>query len=242
MQVSDVDELQRCLHQTLTLNEALQSKLYSVRSECEKQSRILRESVFVLQRQLQQANEANSILRTVILQSDYLSHNLASVLNSGYNIRLRLTRKNGVDSRLVQLPITSVVVDPDGGDLQLFSNSSSDSCNHSIYLCSSWSIEIITAAENKPKHQYPISNCFPPVAHFFKEDIRLQTDDGKQIQLFHAQGNFLGVDMNCTFSVTTRNRDRTADGSYVKREKRCVFLTTFFLKVSVASYRNKLMN
>ena len=242
-----IDELQTYINHTLSINAALQSKLFTIRADTEKECKLLRESVLVLQSQLQQSLMTNTVLRSAILQSEHLSQSVIDILKAEYSVAITCKRKNG-ETRCIMLPIKDVVFDTVVNTILIF-YSSGLSTNHNIFLCSSWSIEIIPTRSDTSCPVLAHSDImvmddflpsYPPLASFTKENIRLQTDDGKQIQVFDALGQFLGASMTCTFTITTRNIDKRTDGMNIKRDKRCVFLTTFSLKISMTEYRHKL--
>lgn len=198
----------------------------------ERENKFLRDSVLVLQSQLQEALTANSMLRTIVFQCSQLSTILVQLLRQpGYCLTLTFVQKSGIHS--IQLPLTDVQLDSVSRELQIF-HRAADGSNQPIALCSSWCIELSGPVPGGHKEKRP---C---LARFTTDSLRLQTDSVKQVRLFHAQGQFLGASMSCPFTLVTRNCDQKTNGARIKRPKGCVFLTSLLLSINLTEHHNQL--
>lgn len=198
--------------------------------------RLLRDSVLVLQRQLKEEKTANDVLRDVIYRSGHYMDSLLQIIKNECMLNICFTSRRG--QRCIQLPIEFVLLKDN--NLQLFYKAS-DVEHHNILLCSSWTIKVVRQSPVVVGAANSCGMCeeAAALASFTTQTLRLQTDDGKRAQSFSCSGYFLGDAVDCSFTITTQNRKPTADDRSIKRKKRCVFLSSFFLKIDMSSVINR---
>lgn len=191
----------------------------------------LKESVYVLQRQLTEAQNVNRVLCSALLLCDPQA--IVSSLKYNYNIFICCKKKGKPDCKII-LPIDNVLFDTTSNNIRFYYNFTDE--EYQIYLSSSWTIELIPPAQTNTE---PYCSVYPVLARFYNSNIRLQTDHGKSIQIFHVQGQFIVVSLSCTLSITTRNTHRDKD-KCTNRSKQHVFLSSLSLVINMEEYKQKL--
>jgi len=199
--------------------------------EDSKDVHILRQSVDVLRKDLRQALHINRILCSALLQCGHVG--ITSILKDNYSVSVCCRKR---DNRVVViLPIKSILTDVSSTNIQFFYDLTNAS--YPIYLCSSWTVAIV------PNHELskePYHSPYPDMAYFHRDNIRLQTDDGKQLQTFEVEGEFMGAEVSCKILITTRNTHVARNKVRVARPKQCVYLTSFSLIIHVQEYISRL--
>lgn len=230
-EISSIRQELQCVKQQL---KCFEHDLQKLKKKLEGEVLLLRNSLSIVSEQLKQAETKNRVFSSVLLQCS--AESLARLLTGTYSVSICCRRDRKKCASII-LPIETFAIDCSHNFTLFYNFSGDEGCV--IYVCGKWTIEIVPT-NSEQLHEDPYCSKYPSMAHFCSDVIRLQTDKGKMVQVFRAEGEFMAVPMKCTFSITTRNRHITTQDEIVKRPKKTVFLTSLQLTINTEEYRKKL--